>query len=195
MQANQNVEFQVKEPSTVKMTDAHTKGDQAEAAQEDNQKKLQVKDNSHQDNSHQQNPAHTVADKRRKPGGEHKHMDIPLPQGRQVNKTRLKTTDHIGAVSTKLLGDAKVGEKPSVMNGATDSKDSALMRCQSAAGGIKLQIPRGSATEGKAVEGSQVDGKPVETHLAIGHMSTPIIRLESLSVKDSCDEMPSMEIR
>lgn len=189
VQANQKVEFQVKEPNTVKVTDAHTKGDRAEAAQEDNQKKLLVKDNSHQPN-----PAHTVADKRLKTGEEHKRVDIPLQQERQVNKTRFKTTDHISAVSAKL-GDAKVEEKPSVMNGARDSEGGALMRGQSAAGGSQQQSLSGSATERRAVKGSQVDGKPVGTHLAIGHMSTPIIRLEPLGVKDSRDDMQSMEIR
>lgn len=191
MKANQKVPIQAKEPSTVEMTEcAHTKGDQAESAQEDNQKKLLVKDNSHQ-----LNPAHTVADKRLKTGEEHKHVDILLQQGRQENKTRFKTTDHINAVSTKLSGDAKVKEKQGVMNGATKSKNIALMRGQSAAGGNKQQSLRGSATQGKAVEGSQVDGKPVGTHLTKGHMSTPIIRLEPLGGKDSCDDMQSMEIR
>uniref|UniRef100_H3CXD1 MAP7 domain containing 2a n=1 Tax=Tetraodon nigroviridis TaxID=99883 RepID=H3CXD1_TETNG len=51
-----------------------------------------------------------------------------------------------------------------------------------------------NSTERRAVKGSQVDGKPVGTHLAIGHMSTPIIRLEPLGVKDSRDDMQSMEI-
>lgn len=191
VQANQKVEFQVKEPSTVKMTEcAHTKGDRAEAAQEDNQKKLLVKDNSHQ-----LNPAHTVADKRLKTGEEHKHVDILLQQGRQMNKTRFKTTDQISAVSTKLSGNAKVKEKQGVMNGATNSEDSALMRGQSAAEGNKQQSLSGSATDGKAIDGSQVDGKPAETHLTIGHMFTPIIRLQPLGVKDSCDDMQSMEIR
>lgn len=185
MQANPKVQIQAKEP--VKMTEcAQTKGDQAEAAQEDNQKKLLVKDNSHH-----LNPADTVPDKRLKTGEEHKHVDILLQQGRQVNNTRFKTTDHINAVSTKLPGDAKVKEKQGVMNGATNSEDVALMRGQSAAGGNKQQSLGLSATQGKAIEGSQVDG----THLAKGHMSTPVIRLEPLSVKDSCDNMQSMEIR
>lgn len=184
MQANQKVQIQAKEP--VKVTEcAQTKGDQAEAAQEDNQKKLLVKDNGHH-----LNPAYTVADKRLKTGEEHKHVDILLQQGRQVNNTRFKTTDHI-SVSTKLSGDAKVKEKQGVMNGATNSEDVALMRGQSAAGGNKQQSLRGSVTQGKAIEGSQVDGTP----LAKGHMSTPIIRLEPLSVKDCCDNMQSMEIR
>lgn len=191
VKANQKVEFQVKEPSRVKMTEcAHTKGDRAEAAQEDNQKKLLVKDNSHQ-----LNPAHTVADKRLKTGEEHRHVDILLQQGRQVNKTRFETTDHISAASTKLSGEAKVKEKQGMMNGATNSEESALMRGQSAAEGNKQQSLSGSATEGKTIEVLQVDGKPVGTHLTIGHMSTPIIRLEPLAVKDSCDDMQAMEIR
>lgn len=189
VQANQKVEFL--ESSTVKTTEcAHTKGDRAEAAQENNQKKLLVKDNSHQ-----LNPAHTVADKSLKTGEEHKYVDILLQQGRQVNKTRFKTTDHTSAVPTTLSGDAKVKEKQGVINGATNSKDSALMRGQSAAGGNKQQNLSGSATEEKAIEGSQVDGKPFGTHLTIGHKSTPIIRLRPLGVKDSCDDMQSMEIR
>lgn len=191
LQANQKVEFLVKETSTVKMTEcAHTKGDRAEAEQEDKQKKLLVKDNSHQ-----LTPAHTVADKRQKTGEEHKHVDILLQQGRQANKTRFKTTDHISAVPSKLSGDAKVKGKHGVMNGATNSEDSALMRGQSAAGGNKQQSLSGSAPEEKAIEGSQVDGKPAGTHLPIGHKSTPIIRLEPLGVKVSCDDMQSMEIR
>lgn len=191
VQENQKVVFQVKEPSTAKMTEcAHKKGNRAEAAQEDNQKKPLVKDNGHQ-----LHPAHTVADKGLKTGEEHKNVDILLQQGRQVNKTRFKTTDHISAVSTMLSGDARVKEKQDVIKEATKSKDSASMRGQSAAEGNKQQSLRKAATEGKAIEGSQVDGKHVGTHLTIGHMSTPITRLQPLGVKDSCDDMQSMEIR
>lgn len=188
VQANQKVEFQVKEPSTGKC--AHAKGDGAEAAQEDNQKKLPVKASSHQ-----LNPDHTVADKVLKTGEEHKHVDILLQKGRQLNKTRVTITDHISAASTKLSGDAKVKEKQGVMNGATNGKDGSLMGGQSAAGGSKQQRLSGSATGAKAIQGSQVDGKPAGIHLTTGHMSSPIIGLEPLAEKDSCEDMHSMEIR
>lgn len=188
VQANQKVEFQVKEPSTVDVTEgAHTKDDPAEATQEDTQKKLLVKDNSHQPN-----PTLTAADNRLKTSEE--PVDILLQEGRQVNKIRFKTTDHIRAVSANLSGDAKIKKKQDVMNGAANGEDSALMRGHAAADVNNQRSLCGSTTEGKAKEGSWVDGKPVGTHLSV-HMSPPIIKLEPLGLKVSCDEMQSMEIR
>lgn len=165
VQANQKVKFQVKDPSTVNVTEcAHTKEDPAEAAQEDDHKKLLVKDKSHQLN----------------PATQHdKQVDVNLQQGRQMNNTRFKTTDHISAP-----GDAKVEDEQGVMNGAANGEDSALVRGRTAAGVNK-----------QTTEGSRGDGKPVGTHLIGRHMSTPVINLEPLGIKVSCDEMQSMEIR
>ncbi|XP_011609893.2 MAP7 domain-containing protein 2a isoform X1 [Takifugu rubripes] len=188
VQANQKVEFQVKEPkepSTVSMTErAHVKKDPAEATQEDNKKQLLAKDNSHHLNT---------AEAKLKTSDEHRQMDILLQQGGQASQARLKTTDRISVVSPKLSEEAKVKEK-GVMNGTANGEASALMRGHAAAGINTQQSPRGSAPEGKAKEGFWVDGKPVGTHLTGGLVSTPVIKLEPLGVKDSCDEMQSMEI-
>lgn len=177
VQANQKVQFRVKDPSMVNVTErAHTKENPAEAAKEDDQKKLLVKDNSHQLN-------HAIQ--------EDKEVDVHLQQGKQVNNTRFKTTDHISAAP----GDTKVEDKQGVMNGAANGEDSALMRGRTAAGVNKQQSLCGSASEGKTKEGSRGNGKPVVTHLTGRHMSTPIISMEPLGIKVSCDEMQSMEIR
>lgn len=188
VQANQKVEFQVKEPkepSTINMAGcALMKKDPADVAREDNKKTLLAKDNSHQLNT-----AHIVAEKKLKTTDEHKQVDVLLQQGGQVNKARFKPTDHISSVSAKLTEDAKVKEKQGVMTRAANGGDSALMRGHAAAGVNKQQSLRGSATEGKAKEGSRVDGKPVGTHLTVGHMSTPVIKLDPLGVKESHDEM------
>lgn len=190
VQANQKVEFQVKEPkepSTVNMAErAHMKKDPAEATREDNKKQLLATDNSHQLNT---------AETKLKTSDEHRRVDILLQQGGQANQTRPKTTDRISVVSAKLSEEAKVKEKQGVMNGAANGEASALMRGHAAAGINKQQSLCGSATEGKAKDGSRVEGKPVGTHLTGGRMSTPAIKLEPLGVKDSCDEMQSMEIR
>lgn len=190
VQANQKVEFQVKEakePSTVNMAvRAHMKKDPAEAIQEDNKKQLLATDNSH--------PLNT-AETKLKTSDEHRQVDILLQQGGQENQARLKTTDRISVVSPKLSEEAKVKEKQGVMNGAANGEAGVLMRGHAAAGINKQQSLCGPATEGKAKDRSWVEGKPVGTHLTGGHMSTPVIKLEPLGVKDSCDEMQSMEIR
>lgn len=179
VQANEKVEFQVKEPSTVC---AHTKGERAGAAQDDEEEKLLGRDTSGP-----LNPAHTAADDQ--------HTHILLQQGKQVNRTRFRTADHISAATAKLSGDAQVKKKRGVMNAATNSDAWALIRGPSAAGGNEQQSLKESATQEKAREGSQLGGKPAETHLAIGRMSTPLIRLAPLGGKHSCDDMQSMEIR
>lgn len=190
VQANQKVEFQdkePKEPSTDNMTEpAHMKKDPAEATQEGNKKQLLATDNSHQRNT---------AETKLKTSEEHRQVDIFLQQGGQVNQARLKTTEHISVVSPKLSEEAKVKGKQGVMNGAANGEASALMRGLAAAGINKQQSLRGPATEGKAKEGSRVEGKPAGTHLTGGHMSTPVIKLEPLGVKDACDDMQCMEIR
>lgn len=165
---------------------AHTKNDPAEATQEDNKKQLLATGNSYQLNT---------AETKLKTSDEHRQVDILLQQEGQANPARLKTTDRISVVSPKLSEEAKVKEKQGVMNGAANGEAGVLMRGPAAAGINKQQSLRGSATEGKATDGSRVDGKPVGTHLTGGHMSTPVIKLEPLGVKDSCDEMQSMEIR
>lgn len=179
VQANQKVEFQVKEPkepSTVTMAErAQMKKDPAEATQGDNKKQLLATDNSHQLNT---------TETKLKTSDQHRQVDILLQQGWQANQARLKTTDPMSVVSPKL------SEKQGVMNGAANGEASVLVRGHTAAGINKQQSLCGSATEGKAK-----DGKPVGTHLTGGHMPTPVIKLEPLGVKDSCDEMQSMEIR
>ena len=179
----------------------------AAAAQMDNQKSLQVKNNSNQ-----VTPTRSVPDKRPdtkqpseelggQPSREAKACAVKQ-QGREaemnVNKqhrAHVKAADQINQELTKLTADAKVNQREGgMMNGAVKGEGSALKRSHLTAEESKQQSLHVSTA---ARGGSQVEGvRPSVAPLPVGHLSPPVIRLEPLDVKRTgSDEVQSMEVR
>nr|XP_019940943.1 PREDICTED: MAP7 domain-containing protein 2-like isoform X3 [Paralichthys olivaceus] len=214
-QASENVEFQVKEPVTVQVNSkecALVKKEAAgasAAAQMDNQKTLQAKNNTHV------TPTHSVPEKRpdakqtsddhhRRLSKEGKACDVKKQRRgteMNVNEQRVenvKAKDQINKEPTKLRADAKTSVKQGgVMNGALKGSGSALSSSRQTAEGSKQQSLRVSAAEGNDNRGSQVEViRPSVTPPLVGRLSPSIIKLELLDVKGkgSCDEVQSMEV-
>ncbi|KAM7374294.1 hypothetical protein PAMP_006962 [Pampus punctatissimus] len=208
--AIKKVEIKVKEQVTVQgnmKENALVKKEEATAAQMDNQKTMQVKNNTCQIT-----PTHTVPDKR--PDTKQASEDQPnkvdkacvlKQQDREtemnVNKQHKadgKAADQIKKELTKKA-DAKVNqmEVSMMMNGAVKGEGSALMSQRSAAEVSKQQSLHVSTAEGKAKGASQTEViRSSVAPLLMGHHSPPIIKLEPLDVKGtgSHDEVQSMEV-
>ncbi|XP_018546783.1 MAP7 domain-containing protein 2a isoform X3 [Lates calcarifer] len=214
-QASKNVELQVKEQVTVQVNTKEcamvkTEAAAATAAQTDNQKSVQVKNNTPQ-----VTPTRSVSDKRqdtKQSSEEHGSQlnkegkaCILKQQGKDVeanvNKQQIanvKAADQMNKEPTKQKADAKASQKEGgMMNGAVKGKGSALMSSHLTAEGSKQQSLHVSTAEGKANGGSQMEViRPSVTPLPVGHLPPPIIKLEPLDVKrtGSCDEVQSMEV-
>ncbi|XP_032390163.1 MAP7 domain-containing protein 2a isoform X5 [Etheostoma spectabile] len=207
-QAIQKVEFQVKEQVSVNMKACAVvkKEAAAAAAQVDNQKSLQVKNNTHQVTT-----TRSVPDKR--PDTKHTTEEhggqltregkacVLKQQGREVeinvNKQhRAHVKDQINKELTKPTADAKVNQREGgMMNGAVKGEVCALKRSHLTAEVSKRQsLHVLTAAKG----GSQMEViRPPVAPLPLGHLSPPIIKLAPLDVKGtgSCDEVQSMEVR
>ncbi|KAM7397943.1 hypothetical protein PAMA_006016 [Pampus argenteus] len=197
------VQGNMKENALIKKEEAAA----AAAAQMDNQKSMQVKNNTCQIT-----PTHSVPDKR--PDTKQASEDQPnkvdkacalKQQGREtemnVNKQHKadgKATDQIKKKELTKKADAKVNQREvSMMNGAVKGEGSALMSHRSAAEVSKQQSLHVSTAEGKAKRASQVEVvRSSVAPLPMGHHSPPIIKLEPLDVKStgSHDEVQSMEV-
>ncbi|XP_034463490.1 MAP7 domain-containing protein 2a [Hippoglossus hippoglossus] len=213
-QASKNVEFQVKEPVTVQVNPKECalvrKESSAAAAQMDNQKSLQAKNNTHH-----VTPTRSVPEKRpdakqtsderdRRPSKERKACDVKQQRREaemNVNEQRVenvKATDQINKEPTKLRADAKANVKQGgLMNGALKGSGSASSSSRQIAEGSKQQSLRVSAAEGNNNRGSQVEViRPSVTPPLVGRLLPSIIKLEPLDVKGrgSCDEVQSMEV-
>ncbi|GLD46839.1 MAP7 domain-containing protein 2a [Lates japonicus] len=212
-QASKNVELQVKEQVTVQVNTKEcamvkTEAAAATAAQTDNQKSVQVKNNTPQ-------VTPTRSDKRQdtKQSSEEHGSQLNKEgkayslkqQGKEaetnVNKQQIanvKAADQMNKEPTKQKADAKASKKEGgMMNGAVKGKGSALMSSHLTAEGSKQQSLHVSTAEEKANGGSQMEViRPSVTPLPVGHLSPPIIKLEPLDVKrtGSCDEVQSMEV-
>ncbi|XP_032390160.1 MAP7 domain-containing protein 2a isoform X2 [Etheostoma spectabile] len=206
-QAIQKVEFQVKEQVSVNMKACAVvkKEAAAAAAQVDNQKSLQVKNNTHQVTT-----TRSVPDKR--PDTKHTTEEhggqltregkacVLKQQGREVeinvNKQhRAHVKDQINKELTKPTADAKVNQREGgMMNGAVKGEVCALKRSHLTAEVSKRQsLHVLTAAKG----GSQMEViRPPVAPLPLGHLSPPIIKLAPLDVKGtgSCDEVQSMEV-
>ncbi|XP_029304725.1 MAP7 domain-containing protein 2a isoform X2 [Cottoperca gobio] len=200
-QAMKKVEFQVKEQVTVNTKEcALVKKEVAGAAQTDNQKSLQVKNNTHQ-----VTPTRSVPDKRPNTRQTSEEPDSKLnregkvcvlKQGGEVewsvNKQQTAhVKDQINKEPTKQTADAKVNQREGgMMNGAVKGEGSHLTAEVS-----KQRVLHHVLTAAKG--GSQMEViTPSVATLPVGHPSPPIIRLEPLDVKGtgSCDEVQSMEV-
>lgn len=211
-QASTNVEFQVKELVTVQVNTKECALVKKEAAaQMNNQKSVQNKNNTHQ-----VTPTHSVPEKRPDTKRTSEECDSKLNKGSEacdlkqrgsevkmnVNRQHIETvkaTDQINKEPTKLRAGAKANQKQgAMMNGALKGKGSALISSRLTAEGSKQQSPHVSAAEREDKGGSQVEvNRPPVTPLPLGHLSPPIIKLEPLDVKRTglCDEVQSMEVR
>ncbi|XP_060941297.1 MAP7 domain-containing protein 2a [Limanda limanda] len=213
-QASKNVEFQVKEPVTVQVNSKECalvrKESSAAAAQMDNQKSLQAKNNTLH-----VTPTHSVPEKRpdtkqtsdehdRRPSKERKACDGKQQRreaGINANEQRVenaKATDQINKEPTKLRADAKASVKQGgLMNGALKGSGSALSSSRQNAEGSKQQSLRVSAAEGNHNRGSQVVAiRASVTPPLVRRLLPAIIKLEPLDVKGkgSCDEVQSMDV-
>lgn len=185
------VGFQVKQEGTVltnKVDSAFIRAEAAAAAGQtkDCQKSLPVKTNIHP-----ATPAQSVSDTR-KNSRELKQQAVEM----EVNANKL---DKVQAEDPKRDDSAKLAKgakdkQNGMMNGVMKGEERALMSSRNPA---DISKPQSRPTaEGKANGGSQLGtAKPSVTPLALGHPTPPIIKLESLNVKASCDEVQSMEVR
>lgn len=210
-QAIKKVEFQVKEQVTVqgnmKENDL-VKKEVAAAAQIDNQKSMQVKNNTPH-----VTPTNSVSDKRQdtkqaSEGQLNKDGKACLPKAKQEGEAEMnvkkqhrvdiKAADQIKKEPTKTA-DAKVNQtEAGMMNGAVKGEESALISCRLTAEVSKLQNKHVSTAEGKVKGKSQMEViRPPVKPLPVEHLSPPIIKLEPLDVKGtgSGDEVQSMEVR
>lgn len=205
-QSSKQVEFHIKEQVTVQSTkecDLVKK----EAGKLDIQKSMPVKKNTHQ-----VTPKHCVPVKRleqtsEEPSSQHnkeakacvlkqqeRELEVNVSKQHRAN---VKTTDQINKAPTKQTADAKANQmEGGMINGAVKDEESALTNSHLTAEVSKQQSLHVSTAEGKAKGGSQVEViRASVTPLPVGHLSPPIIKLEPLNVKGSCDEVQSMEVR
>ncbi|CAK6953800.1 MAP7 domain-containing protein 2a [Scomber scombrus] len=208
-QAVKKVEFQVKEQLKVhgNMKENDLVKKEAAAAQMDNQKSMQVKNNTPQ-----VTPTNSVSDKRpdtkqSSEGKLNKDGKACLPKAKQegevemnVNKQHradVKAADQIKKEPTKTA-DAKVNQtEGGMMNGAVKGEENALIGCRLTAEVSKPQNKHVSTAEGKAKGKSPMEViRPPVKPLPVEHLSPPIIKLEPLDVKGtgSGDEVQSMEV-
>ncbi|XP_044227803.1 MAP7 domain-containing protein 2a isoform X2 [Thunnus albacares] len=209
-QATKKVEFQVKEQVTVQgnmKENAQVKKEgAAAAAQMDNQKSMQVKNDAHQ-----VTPTKSVPDKR--PDTKQTSEDQLNKDGKacllkqqekeaemnvnKQHKVNVKAADQIKKEPTKTA-DSKVNQSEGgMMNGVVKGEGSALKSHHVTVEVSKQQSPKASTAEGKAKGASQMEVmKPSVTPLPVGHPSPPVIKLEPLDVKGtgSGDEVQSMEV-
>ncbi|XP_031725144.1 MAP7 domain-containing protein 2a isoform X2 [Anarrhichthys ocellatus] len=197
-QTIKKVEFQVKEQVSTKES---VLGKTEAAAQMDNQKSLQVKNNTHQ-----VTPTHSVPDKR--PDTKQTSEEQGSQLNREAKACVLKQQErvvemnvnkqhraHVRAAdqtNKKTTADAKVNQREGgMMNGAVKSEGSALKRSHLTAEVSKQQSLHVSTA---AKRGEVI--RPSVGPLSLGHLSPPIIKLEPLGVKNmgSCDEVQSMEV-
>nr|XP_020454500.1 MAP7 domain-containing protein 2-like isoform X3 [Monopterus albus] len=207
-QASKKLEFQVKEQVQINTKGCVLVKKEAAAAQTDNQKSMQIKNYTHQVAS-----VHNVPDKRsdtKQTSEEHgKQLNkeakacVLKQQGREgevnVNKQHkatVRATDQINKEPTKSTADAKVNQREGgLMNGAAKADRSALRSSRLTAEVSKQQSLHMSPAEGQAKGGSQVEViQPSVTPLSVGCLSLPVIKLEPLDVKGTCDEVQSMEV-
>ncbi|XP_076025156.1 MAP7 domain-containing protein 2a [Genypterus blacodes] len=177
------------------------------AAQMDNQKSMQIKNNTHQ-----VTPTHSVPDKRLDARqsdeelGNHPNKEgkacVLKQQDKQVElnkqpraQTNVKATDQTNKEPIKSA-DAKVnqGRISAVMNGGVKGESALLSRRVTTV--VSVQQSQ-SSSEGKAKGRTQVQvtRSPVAP-LPVGRLVPPVIKLEPLDVKrsGSSEEVQSMEV-
>lgn len=149
----------------------------------DNEKNVHVE-------GHEMTPTHSVPDKRPQESG----LLLRRPQEREtegnVNKQqRVDVKEQINKESMAAV-DVKASQREGgVMNGAVKGGGGSLSAEVS-----KQQSLHVWSTEATAEGGSQIVKPPV-MFLPVRHPSPPIIKLQPLDVKGSCDEVQSMEVR
>lgn len=208
-QASKKVEFQVKGQVTDHNTEnSHLiKREAAVAtAQMHNQKSMQIKNSTDQVARTRTVPVKRLEQTSEDRGSQPKEAKACVfrLQEREVemnvstqHRANVKATDHINTESTKTTADAKASQmEGGVINRAEKAEGSALMSSHLNAEVSKQQFLHVSLAEGKAKAGSQVEViRTSVTPVLVGHLSPPIIKLEPLNVKESCDEVQSMEVR
>lgn len=204
------VAFQVNEQARVQVnTQEKTLVKKEAAAQMDNQKSVQIKNDTGQ-----VTPTHNVPDKRldarqtdeergNQPNKEGKACALKQQEKQVVlNKqhraqTNVKATDQTNKEPIKSA-DAKVNQgRNAMMNGGMKGESALLSRHVTAVVSIQqsLQV---STAEGKTKGGTPVEvNRSTVTPLPVGRFAPPIIKLEPLDVKrrGSSDEVQSMEVR
>lgn len=198
------VEFQVKQQGTVltnKVDSALIRTEAAAAAgqTEDCRKSLPVKTNIHPVTPAQsapdtrQNSQELISQSNREVrAGTLKQQAVEMEVN--VNKQdKVKAEDPKRDNSAKLAAGAK-DKQNGIMNGVMKGEERALMSSRKPA---DISKPQSRPTAGgKANGGSQLGAvRPSVTPLALRHPTPPVIKLESLNVKGSCDEVQSMEVR
>ncbi|XP_054482333.1 ensconsin-like [Anoplopoma fimbria] len=201
-QTIKKVEFQVKEQVNIKESALVKR--EAAAAQMDNQKSVQVKNNTHQ-----VTPTRSVPDKR--PDTKQTSEEQGSQLNREAKACVLKQQERVVEMNVNKqhrahvkaadqthkepTADAKVNQREgAMMNGAVKGERSALKRSHVTAEVSKQQSLQVSTA---AKGGSKVEVvRPSVAPLPLGHLSPPIIKLEQLDVKrmGSCDEVQSMEV-
>ncbi|XP_075876632.1 MAP7 domain-containing protein 2a isoform X4 [Nelusetta ayraudi] len=197
------VEFQVKQQGTVptnKVDSALIRTEAAAAAgqTEDCRKSMPVKTNIHPVTPAQsapdtrQNSRELISQSNREVrAGTLKQQAVEMEVN--VNKQdKVKAEDPKRDNSAKLAAGAK-DKQNGIMNGVMKGQERALMSSRKPA---DISKPQSRPTaEGKANGGSQLGAvRPSVTPLALRHPTPPVIKLESLNVKGSCDEVQSMEV-
>ncbi|XP_041658198.1 MAP7 domain-containing protein 2a isoform X2 [Cheilinus undulatus] len=207
-QAIKKVDFQVKESVKIQDStkDAPVKKEAAlVAAQTDKQRSVPVKSNTQQVTTTQNVPDKKPDAKQAHEVSQHDRDSkacVTKQQGKEVQmnanmqqKAIMKATDQINNERKK---PTTVNQKEGgMMNGAVKGEGSALMKSHVSVEVTKQQSLHVVTAEGKAKAGSKTEViKPPVTPLPVGHLSPPIIKLESLDVKGtgSCDEVQSMEV-
>lgn len=162
------------------------------------QKSTPVKNNTHQATpTHAQGkrPEHTSEEHSSQHNKETKacvvkrqerEVDVNISKQHRANVTNTDQVNKDSKGSNNLRA---------LVNGAVKGEDSVLMN-----NNLTVEVSKQSlhvfANEGKAKGGSQVEViRATVTPLPVGHLSPPIIKLEPLDVKGSCDEVQSMEVR
>lgn len=196
------VEFQVQQQGTAQTSQEDTVSKKMKAAaaaveSEDSGKSLSVKTNMNP-----VTPAQSVSDTRtnsREPIC-HPNRDVRAGDFKQQvveMEVKVNTRDKVKAEDPKRGDLAKPAsgakaKQNGMMNGATKGQEFALMSSRKPSDISKPQS--GQTAEGIANGGSQLGPvRPSVTPLALGHLTPPVIKLESLDVKG--DEVQSMEVR
>lgn len=191
------VEFQVKQQGTVltnKVDSALIRTEAAAAAgqTEDCRKSLPVTPAQSAPDTRQNSQELISQSNREVRAGTLKQQAVEMEVN--VNKQdKVKAEDPKRDNSAKLAAGAK-DKQNGIMNGVMKGEERALMSSRKPA---DISKPQSRPTAGgKANGGSQLGAvRPSVTPLALRHPTPPVIKLESLNVKGSCDEVQSMEVR
>lgn len=203
-QTIKKVEFQVKQQGTEQANKVdsvliRTEASAAEGQTEDFRKNLPVKTNVYPVTPVQnvsdtrQNSTELISQSNREARASTLKQQVAEMEVNVNKQDKVKADDPKRDYSAKLAAGAK-DKQSGMMNGAMKGDERALMSSRKPA---DISKPQSRPTaEGNAHGGSPLGAvRPSVTPLTLGHLTPPVIKLESLNVKGSCDEVQSMEVR